>query len=506
MAKKKTPHFIIEFPLQTEIYQEHILNKRFDIARRMQNAVLSMAVKRYFEMTKTIKFRELLAQLGNDKKKNEPVWLQIFKMMDDYRIGKSFFEKDIKSMQKHFKKNIDSFTAQKIALKVWEAFDDVLFGKGEDFHFKKYGQLNSVEGKSNNTGIRYIRRDDHNYILWFGLMVQVDNDRPNCYEWQALQNPVSYCRICRRFIKGKYKYYVQLVMQGKPPVKFDNETGEVKHYIGTGDVGIDIGTSTVAVVSRTESKLIELADKVQNIENEKRRILRKMDRSRRAMNPDNYNENGTIKNKGSRKVTWIKSNHYLKLEAELRELYRKQADIRKYQHEVLANEILALGDTFYVEDMNFQALAKRSKRTEMNDNGKYKKKKRFGKSIGNRAPAMLLRILDRKLHYFDKKLIKIDTKKAKASQFSHLSQDCKKKKLSQRWNFFSYKDTDIKVQRDLYSAFLIMNISEDLATFDLDKCDSRFEVFLKQHDNEIARLRLENMKNTHTGPSCMGIW
>lgn len=453
MAKKKTPHFIIEFPLQTEIYQEHVLNKRFDIARRMQNAVLNMAVKRYFEMTKTIKFRELWSKLGNDKKKNEPVWLQIFQMMDDYRIGKSFFEKDIKTMQKHFKKNIDSFTAQKIALKVWEAFDDVLFGKGEDFHFKKYGQVDSVEGKSNNTGIRYIRRDDHNYILWFGLLVQVDNDNPNCYEWQALQNTVSYCRICRRFIKGKYKYYVQLVMQGKPPVKFDNETGEVKHCIGTGDVGIDIGTSTVAVVSRTESKLIELADKVQNIEKEKRRTLRKMDRSRRAMNPDNYNENGTIKNQGSRKVTWIKSNHYLKLEVELRELYRKQTDIRKYQHEVLANEILALGDTFYVEDMNFQALAKRSKKTEKNDNGKYKKKK-----------------------------------------------------LSQRWNFFSYKDTDIKVQRDLYSAFLIMNISEDLATFDLDKCDSRFEAFLKQHDNEIERLRLENTKNTHTGPTCMGIW
>lgn len=176
MAKKKTPHFIIEFPLQTEIYQEHVLNKRFDIARRMQNAVLNMAVKRYFEMTKTVKFRELWTQLGNDKKKNEPVWLQIFQMMDDYRIGKSHFEKDIKSMQKHFKKNIDSFTAQKIALKVWEAFDDVLFGKGEEFHFKKYGQVDSVEGKSNNTGIRYIRRNDHNYILWFGLMVQVDND------------------------------------------------------------------------------------------------------------------------------------------------------------------------------------------------------------------------------------------------------------------------------------------------------------------------------------------
>ena len=496
-------NFIIEFPLKTEVYQEHILNKRFDIARRMQNAVLAMATKRYFEMIKTKRFRQLWSQLGDDKDKNEPVWQEIFQMMNDYRIGKHYFEKDIKPMQKHFKKNIDSFTAQKIASRVWDAFDDVLFGNGDDFHFKKYGQVNSVEGKSNNTGIRYVRRNGHNYVLWFGLMAQVDNDKLNNYEWQAMQNPVSYCRIRRRFIKGKYKYYVQLILKGIPPVKYDNETGEVKHYIGQGDVGIDIGTSTVAVVSSNESRLIELADKVLNIEKEKRRIQCKMDRSKRAMNPDNYNENGTIKNQGSIKVVWHKSNHYLKLEAELRELYRKQADIRKFQHECLANEILMLGDTFYVEDMNFQVLAKRSKKTEKNNKGRYKRKKRFGKSIGNRAPAMFLSILDRKLHYFNKKLIKINTKKAKASQFNHISQECKKKKLSQRWNSFEYKGNTIKVQRDLYSAFLIMNISEDLATFDLEKCNERFDKFLEQHDEEIQRLKLDT---TYQSPSCMGIW
>lgn len=40
------------------------------------------------------------------------------------------------------------------------------------------------------------------------------------------------------------------------------------------------------------------------------------------MNPNNFNDDGTIK---------------------------KQADIRKYQHECLANHIFSIGDTIYVE-------------------------------------------------------------------------------------------------------------------------------------------------------------
>ena len=89
-----------------------------------------------------------------------------------------------------------------------------------------------------------------------------------------------------------------------------------------------------------------------------------MDRSRRATNHDNYNEDGTIKKQGNKKLTWNKSNHYFKYQNRLKELYRKQADVRKYQHECLANEIVSLGDNIYVEKMNFQGLSKRPTKTE----------------------------------------------------------------------------------------------------------------------------------------------
>ena len=78
-----------------------------------------------------------------------------------------------------------------------------------------------------------------------------------------------------------------------------------------------------------------------------------MDRSKRSTNPDNYNEDGTIKKQGNKKVIWNKSNHYIKYQNELRELYRKQAAIRRYQHECLANYIISLDNKMYVEKDEF---------------------------------------------------------------------------------------------------------------------------------------------------------
>ena len=98
---------------------------------------------------------------------------------------------------------------------------------------------------------------------------------------------------------------------------------------------------------------------------------------------------------------------------------------------------------------------------------------------------MLLTIIDRKLKYYDRQLIKIDTYSVKASQYNHFDETYKKKKLSERWNDFG----EFKIQRDIYSAFLIMNVNTDLKTINKEKCDETFENFLMLHNKEVARLK-----------------
>ena len=404
-------NFVVEFPLKTEKYQEDILNKRFEIGRQIYNSLVNVTQKRYKEMIKTKKYRELTSSLIGNKKTDKDIWKQINDIRKQYGMSEYSFHKDVKMMQKHFKDNIDSLTARKIATALWKSYEKFLYGNGKKVYYKKYGTLDSLEGKSNGSGIRF--KDD--MIFWNGLEIPVIIDYNNYYEYQAMQCKICYNRIVRKFIRNKYKYYVQIVFKGNPPVKVDNETGEIKHRIGDGDVGLDIGTRTIAIASQSDVKILELTDRIQNIENQKRRILRKMDRSKRSTNPDNYNEDGTIKKQGNKKVIWNKSNHYIKYQNELRELYRKQAAIRKYQHECLANYIISLGNKVYVEKMNFAGLQKRAKKTEKNDKGKFMRKKRFGKSLANKAPTMLLTIINRKLGYYGEQLIKIDTSEAKAS-------------------------------------------------------------------------------------------
>lgn len=472
--------FIIQFLLKTEKYQEDILDKRFEIGRQIYNSLVNVTQKRYKEMIKTKKYRNLILQLSGNKKKDKAIWKEISKIRNQYNMSEYSFHNDVKKMQKHFSDNIDAFTSQKIASNLWKAYDKLFYENGKKIHYKKYGKFNSLEGKTNKTGIRF--KNDN--IVWNGLKIPVMINYNNYYEYQAIQSDISYCRIIRKYVGNKYKYYVQIIFKGNPPIKLDTETGEIKRCIGQGDVGIDIGTSTIAYSSHTDVKILELADNVDNIENKKRRLLRKIDRSRRIMNPNNYNEDGTIKKQGNKKVTWNKSNRYIIYQNELKELNRKQASVRKYQHECLANQIIVLGDNIYVETMNFAGLAKRSKKTEKNKQGKFKRKKRFGKSIANKAPAMLLEIIDRKLSYYGRHLIKIDTYNAKASQFNHFDSSYHKKTLSQRWNNFN----GVKIQRDLYSAFLIMNIASDLKSFDINKCNERFENFYRLHNLEVKRL------------------
>lgn len=474
-------NFVVQFQLKTEKYQEDILNKRFEIGRKIYNALVTVSQKRYKEMIRTKQYRNLMSVLTGNKKSDKTIWKQIDTMRKEYNLTEYSLHTDVKEMQKHFKKNIDSFTAQKIATTLWKSYDKFFYGNGKRIYYKKYGELNSLEGKSNSTGIRLV----DSTLVWSGLKIPVQIDWNNPYEYQAMQSAISYCRIVRKYIRNKYKFYVQVVFKGNPPVKFDRETGEIKHSIGSGDVGIDIGTSTIAISSNTDTKLLILADKVQNIEEEKCRLLRKIDRSRQATNPENYNPDGTIKKQGNKKLIWNKSNHYIKYQNKLKELYRKQADVRKYQHECLANYIVSLGNNIFVEKMNFSGLQKRSSKTEKNDKGKFKKKKRFGKSLANRAPAMLLSIINRKLSYYNSQLIEIDTFKTKASQFNHITGEYHKKSLSQRWNDFG----EFKIQRDLYSAFLIMNIADNLENFDIEKCNDRFQNFKILHDIEIQRIK-----------------
>ena len=142
--------------------------------------------------------------------------------------------------------------------------------------------------------------------------------------------------------------------------------------------------------------LKELAPNAKNYDKKIAFYQQKMDKSKCISNFDNYNKDGTIrKNTKNFKKTWVYKKNYYKYLWLLRNLYRKKSAYIKQHHNELANEIISHCNTIYVENMNFSALQRKSKNTQRQEKitivvdskgnekqiHKYKKKKRFGKSI-----------------------------------------------------------------------------------------------------------------------------
>ena len=495
MAKKSaTDTCCLTLPLLTEKWQSDRLEKRFEIARQIYNTLLNYELKKLRRLEQSAEYTAIQAaiQKSYEAGKTDKAELKsLFQEREKLRRAAGFseydFKTDIKAFYKHFNDNIGSSVAvHGIAPQVWQGFDQLFYGNGKAVHFKRRGDIKSLRGYSvagKSGGVEIIFRGS--YIEWKGLKLSLKLGKNNAYEAEMLQKRVKYCRIVKKAGKHKTHWYVQLMLEGTPAQKCDVNTGELRHPVGRGAVGIDIGPQTIAYAAEAEVALKELADGVKNIEQEKRLLQRKLDRSRRSTNPDNFAADGTIKR--GVKLNWHKSKRYIRLQHELAVAARQQAEVRKRQHTELANHLLSLGDRFYVEDMEWPALTHRAKETAISEKtGRYKRKKRFGKSVANKAPAMLIAILDQKLRSRGLDgVIKVKTS-VRASQFNHMTGEYQKKSLAQRWNDMP---DGRRIQRDLYSAFLLQHMNAAQDGFDIAALNRDYENFAVLHKRVIEELR-----------------
>ena len=525
MARKDTTSsYVLELEMKTTAYDRKILGKKTRIGKSIYNSCLGEALKRLkavladktYRMTVKIKqaisteYHAAKAKKANKRTTEEKEIMDEFKRLTEeihaleqnYGYSEYQLHAFVAPIQSKFSKNIGSLEAQKLATRAFNAVEKVHYHKAIKVNFKRWSDDCSIENKSNTTGLRFI----DGYILW-GKQIRASKKTPvsqpkkgaikvpliiknkDYYAQEALCDRTKYVRVIAREIRGEIRYFAQLVQEGFPPKKLWKKNRQVSGD-ETKRVGLDQGTSTLAISSEKTVELHELAPECVVNDKELRKIERAMDRSKRATNPKNYNENGTIKR--GVKLAWYFSKRYLRLKAVRKDLHRKVSIKRKQSHEILANHILSLGSDIRVETMRIQGLQKRAKKNTRNKkNGKINKKKRYGKVITNRAPAMLIEIINRKLKYQGREIKKINTAKVKASQFNHGSGEYNKKDLSERWN------EDIlgeRIQRDMYSAFLIGNTVDTLDAIDVNLCHHQWQNFIALHHQEVARLEQHGNK------------
>ena len=356
----KTPSFVCEVPLVLAGADERVLGVRFDVARQTYNACLSEALRR-LDLMRQSKEYQAARKLPRGQRGSRAAKIRAaaFRRVNK-RFG--FREYDLHAWAtEHIShqwlgEHLDSNTVQTLATRAFRAAQQHAFGNKGRPRFKGKNHLDSVEGKSNASGIRW--RDDH--VEWLGLNLAAIIDPRDPVVAHGLSSRVKFVRLVRRRLNGKTRYWAQLVCEGLPYRK-------EKNTIGTGLVGIDPGPRLFGISGIDWGALVDLATPLKATRKEIRRLRRHIDRQRRANNPDNYLPDGRIR-PGPKE--WCKSAKQRQAELRLAELQRKAAAQRKTQHGQLTNAILRLGDDIRIEKNSYRSF-----------------QRNYGRSVGIAAPA-----------------------------------------------------------------------------------------------------------------------
>ena len=478
----------VQLLLKTSKYERHEIDRRFHALAHLHNVCVKHARKCMIRLQHDKRYAEL-RQLYNElvkkekmskeeKSQKKKLAKQLAACRTEQGLSKASLEHYIKVCGKQFSKLLSSQQVQAEADRVWCGVERCLFGNGKELHFKKLMDFDTIGGKSNKNGARFDL--DAMYVNWLGLSLKCylpKSENSLSYVWESLKGKISYCNIKRLMFSSGWRYYAEIVVSGAAPTRVS---------IGTSTMGIDPGVSTIAGVSEDACVLEELAPNAIQYEKKIQKISQRMDRSRRISNPNKYNEDGTINR--SNRDPWKYSKNYVKMCRLLKSLYRKKHAYIIDSHRKLCNKLITIARYFPVEKMHFQALQKKA--TDTKDGTvkviqKYKRKKRFGRSINRRAPARFLLELKRKAEAVGGVYAEVDTKEFKASQYNHVTDTYEKIPLSQREKEIGKR----KVQRDLYSAFLIRNADLDFKHPDREKCEYEFEDFANLQDQLILKMK-----------------
>jgi len=473
VAREKTPTFIHELRLKTPPDKSKILSVRLNMARQIYNSVLGEGLKRLKLLKESKAYQRALKMPKHIKNKKEKPIINKART-DEFKSAKNIVRFSEYSLHKYlthtyakswqngnnFTAYLDRPVADKIATRAYNAIEQYSYGKKGRPRFKTKNRFSSIEGKTNGSGLRFINDKNGKSLISWSTKNDTSDRGKNIIELKpiydlkdkygvethALSCRTKYVRLVMRMIKGYPVWYAQLIKEGRPLIKSKNNAKK-------GIVGLDIGPSTIAIVSKNQAKLQEFCSEVKDYRKKIGTTQRKMSRSQRMMNLNNYKKDSIKFNSNGRKIKvlgtskkgcnkWIFSKKYQIMRLQNLELYRKMAETRKSAHGNLANKILNIfGKTIKTEKLSYKSW-----------------QKNFGKSIGFRAPGLFVDILSRKAERAGGEVIEFNTRKTALSQTCQCGSKVKKR-LKDRQH--KCKTCGITAQRDLYSAFLARFVEYD---------------------------------------------
>ena len=524
--------YVIEFSLAVEPWQADFLNRRLNILCILYNEIQNKLVRHFIDLTQTKEWKkhhfsknmeQALKACGNTKALEA-----INKIKEHYFLDHAFYEKGVFDendeplpitftkwgllgyIEKLAKRSVGSGKSLfdiGINATILGQFSNAVYSSWyrriydpECTHvsYKKRNGINSFSSRLinkktfpgfeldlENKQVKIKtngRKGQYATFITLPILVNTHNQKSMEYESIALSNGlqnIKVLNIVRRKIRNNYKFFLQLTITGIKPNR--NNTLE------KGRVAIDLGMTKAVIYTEKgilikpflpTSKYYEEQDKIL------RRINRQLDRSRRSSDPDNFKSDGTVK-KGH--LTWHPSVVYKSLLSRKADLQRKQAEHRKLQHILLANELLSLGDYFVIEDNKVKEWAARKKEQKKSKkSGKNLSMAGFGKFIGHHAPALFVSILQQKVTALGGSFVKIDTKN-RATDYDFINDSFTNHDLSER--FITTSD-GLRHHRDTLAAFNIYYLNEKkkkIGSYDRESMQKHYDSFCMMEADALNR-------------------
>jgi putative transposase len=429
---KDAATFVGIIPLRATPTQVKEIESRFECARLLYNACLRVALDRARTMRADPGWEQATAMPRAVAGKPNPARAQAFRQL---RARHSFGERPLKSVASGLRvgwlrKKVFAQEAQVLGTRAYDAVNGWMLGLRGRPRFKGKGHgLHSLACNDLYGALRI--SPDGSGLQWgAGFVLPFAFDHSSPYQWWTAAHVgagrLRSCRIVRGRVRGRWVYAAQLVLDGKPLSRYQ---------VGGRLVGLDIGPSTVAVVTDQGSWKETLCGELDHKAVELRRLQRRMDRQHRAGSPACFDEQGRHTKGGCR---WqVRSKRARRTQTYLAEAHRRLAEHRRSLHGNLANRILGQGITIHTEKLSYRAL-----------------QRRFGRSVGRRAPGMFIATLSRKAASAGGTVAQVDTRTTR------LSQRCvcgavHRKPLSLRTHRCG---CGVKEDRDVFAAFLVRHV------------------------------------------------
>ena len=433
-------------PLEATERDIHIVSGALNIVGRLRNAALGEMLERIQRMKWDPRWKAA-AEIKVQKDKNHAYR----ELRKEYKVSSQDM---VRVCHKHWKDSkwmgdrIGGRIATALASEMWQNLEEYLFAHAGRPCYKPSVERSMVWNNDNDSGL-LLR---NNCIEWNiktkrkSLHIPLDlksisNPRRRHLEGRLAEGALRRVGIKRIMVRGQWRLFAVICMEGAPyrSAEYLSEIDTLCKDV----VGLDLGPTWLAVVSKDEALELPIATEErlaqdQEMRRKQKNRQRALDRSRAAANPHSRRKNGrSVSNVKQPQRTKRGQKRQLKAADE----QRKDRINRQKDRSNAVRTVMQAGIHIAMEDLNYKAW----------------QKSLFGRRMLITSPGEFVSRLQREAEMLGGSVHLIDAYKARASQTCLCGKYTGKKKLSQRVHECPY--CGLAAHRDMVSAALVRELA-----------------------------------------------